>query len=328
MDFPQPPASTAPSERTVRHEDAESAGGRGAPRTRTLRRTPGNVTPQPTADEPHINRALTALRKAVKLDLAFGGAVSGGGHVQLSEMVGTTTGAMRGVTVGLGQGLGGRVVALRRPIAVNDYGSAKGISHQYDHVVAAEGLRAMAAVPVVVNRTVRAVLYGAVRQAVPLGDRTLDAVRDTARVLEQNLAVQDEVTRRLADLSDVTAVPDCAGLASSPRWEAVREAYTELRILAQQVADSDVRDRVGAACEKLAAAGNGARRAPSAPALSSRELDVLACVALGWTNSDVADQLGLRIETVKSYLRSAMRRLGCHSRLDVVVTARGLGLLP
>ncbi|WP_322725776.1 helix-turn-helix transcriptional regulator [Streptomyces phyllanthi] len=283
--------------------------------------------PPSTADIRQVNRALTSLRRAIKLDLAFGGAVSGPGHVQLSEMVGVTTGAMRGVTVGFGQGLGGRAVALRRPIAVNDYGSAKGISHQYNHVVAAEGLRAMAAVPVVVNRSVRAVLYGAVRQAVPLGDRTLDAVRDAARDLEQSLAVQDEVNRRLADLDGETAPLDCADPASSPRWETVREAYAELRILAQQVADSDIRDRVSAACEKLAEAGNHPG-GPPVPALSARELDVLSCVALGWTNSDVADQLGLRIETVKSYLRSAMRRLGCHSRLDVVNTARGLGLLP
>ncbi|WP_262281805.1 response regulator transcription factor [Micromonospora sp. MA102] len=63
-------------------------------------------------------------------------------------------------------------------------------------------------------------------------------------------------------------------------------------------------------------------------ALSPRETDVLACVALGCTNADVAGQLGLRPETVKSYLRSAMRKLGAHTRLEVVVAARRAGLLP
>lgn len=178
------------------------------------------------------------------------------------------------------------------------------------------------------NRTVRAVMYGAVRQSVGLGDRTVDAVMDTARALEQNLAVRDEVGRRLAELDEPAVGDDRPPGAVSPRWEAVREAYADLRVLAQHLTDTDLRDRVASLSDRLADAGAPAARRPSAPALSSRELDVLSCVALGRTNTDVADELGLRAETVKSYLRSAMRRLGCHSRLEAVMTARRLGLLP
>jgi DNA-binding CsgD family transcriptional regulator len=170
-------------------------------------------------------------------------------------------------------------------------------------------------------------MYGAVRQSVGLGDRTVDAVMDTARALEQNLAVRDEVGRRLAEL-DEPPVGDDRPRAVSPQWEAIREAYADLRVLAQRLTDTDLRDRVAALSDRLADAGAPAARRPSTPALSSRELDVLSCVALGRTNTDVADELGLRAETVKSYLRSAMRRLGCHSRLEAVMTARRLGLLP
>ncbi|MBM0228943.1 response regulator transcription factor [Micromonospora sp. ATA51] len=42
----------------------------------------------------------------------------------------------------------------------------------------------------------------------------------------------------------------------------------------------------------------------------------------------MAEQLGLRPETVKSYLRAAMRKLGAHTRLEVVVAARRAALLP
>ncbi|MFI7633954.1 LuxR C-terminal-related transcriptional regulator [Nonomuraea sp. NPDC049400] len=35
--------------------------------------------------------------------------------------------------------------------------------------------------------------------------------------------------------------------------------------------------------------------------MSARELDVLACVALGWTNAQAAEDLGITMETVKSY---------------------------
>jgi DNA-binding CsgD family transcriptional regulator len=48
----------------------------------------------------------------------------------------------------------------------------------------------------------------------------------------------------------------------------------------------------------------------------------------GHSNADAAIELGVGIETVKSYLRSATRKLGSHSRLKAVVVARRLGLLP
>jgi DNA-binding CsgD family transcriptional regulator len=57
-------------------------------------------------------------------------------------------------------------------------------------------------------------------------------------------------------------------------------------------------------------------------------VDVLACVAAGATNGGAAARLGLRPETVKGYLRSAMRKLGAHTRLEAVVAARRAGLLP
>ncbi|KOV61311.1 response regulator [Streptomyces sp. NRRL WC-3618] len=287
------------------------------------------VKPPPTSDDDRqLKRAIDVLRHTTGVDLTFGGVVARGRHAQLTEFVGNSTRALIGLTLGFGMGLGGKAVALHRPIAVNDYANSRRISHHYDLMVAEEGIRAMVAAPVVVNRTVRAVMYGAVRQSVGLGDRTVDAVMDSARALEQNLAVRDEVRRRLAELDGPPAGDDRPPGAASPRWETVREAYAELRVLAQHLTDTDLRDRVAALSDRLADAGAPTARRSSAPVLSARELDVLSCVALGRTNSDVADELGLRTETVKSYLRSAMRRLGCHSRLETVMTARRLGLLP
>ncbi|MGY1495404.1 response regulator transcription factor [Streptomyces sp. QTS52] len=285
--------------------------------------------PPPVSDDDRqLRRAIDSLRHTTGVDLTFGGVVTRGRHAQLTEFAGNSTRALMGLTLGFGMGLGGKAVALHRPIAVNDYANSKRISHHYDLMVAAEGIRAVVAAPVVVNRTVRAVMYGAVRQSVGLGDRTVDAVMDTARALEQNLAVRDEVARRLGRLDGSGVAADRAPAPTSPRWETIREAYAELRVLAQHLTDNDLRDRVAALSDKLADAGTPASRRSADPVLSSRELDVLSCVALGRTNTDVADELGLRAETVKSYLRSAMRRLGCHSRLEAVMTARRLGLLP
>jgi DNA-binding CsgD family transcriptional regulator len=287
------------------------------------------VKPPPTSDDDRqLKRAIDVLRHTTGVDLTFGGVVTRGRHAQLTEFAGNSTRALMGLTLGFGMGLGGKAVALHRPIAVNDYANSRRISHHYDLMVAAEGIRAVVAAPVVVNRTVRAVMYGAVRQSVGLGDRTVDAVMDTARALEQNLAVRDEVARRPGRLGEPGAAADHVPEPASPRWETIREAYAELRVLAQHVTDSDLRDRVAMLSDKLAGAAGPDSRRTSDPVLSSRELDVLSCVALGRTNTDVADELGLGAETVKSYLRSAMRRLGCHSRLETVMTARRLGLLP
>jgi DNA-binding CsgD family transcriptional regulator len=65
-----------------------------------------------------------------------------------------------------------------------------------------------------------------------------------------------------------------------------------------------------------------------APALSSREIDVLAHTGLGLRNGETAELLGLSAETVKSYLRSAMTKLDAHSRQEAVRRSRELGVLP
>jgi DNA-binding CsgD family transcriptional regulator len=70
------------------------------------------------------------------------------------------------------------------------------------------------------------------------------------------------------------------------------------------------------------------RPAPGAPGLTAREIDVLAHAALGSRNREVAAELGLSTETVKSYLRSAMAKLGVHSRQAAAERAREVGAIP
>lgn len=252
------------------------------------------------------------------MPLAFGGAVARGKTLRLTEFAGEHTGSLRNLAVSSGHGLGGKVVALGRAATVTDYEHTAAISHRYDEPVLSEGLRSIVAVPVVVGRTVRAVLYGAIREPLPLGDRVLSAVADTARTLGQDLAVRDETERRLAQLR---ATADEA--ADVARRERVREVHSELRSLAAQTDDWLLRRKLTAICTKLTDPAESDR-----PRLSARELDVLSCVALGHSNAVAARTLGLLPETVKSYLRSAMRKLGAHSRLEALTLARRAGLLP
>ena len=259
------------------------------------------------------------LRRSTGLPVAFGGLVEAGRpRMRISELNGTATEALSRLAVTAGTGLGGKAVALARPCAVTDYSASRQISHEYDAAVAAEGLRSVLAVPVVVRRRVRGVLYGALRTAQPLGDRTLTAAVEAARDVEQALVVREEV-RGLQEAARPQAAPADRGAA----WEQVREAHAALRALAPRIGDPALRAELLAACGLLTegSSRNGVQLAP-------RELDVLACVAAGATNAVTAERLGLRAETVKGYLRSAMRKLGTHTRGEAVVAARRAGLLP
>ncbi|WP_431996933.1 response regulator transcription factor [Streptomyces fungicidicus] len=265
-----------------------------------------------------IRGALARLRCATGLPVAFGGLVEPGRRqVRISELSGTATPALSALAVTSGFGLGGKAAALARPCAVTDYSVSRQISHEYDVPVAAEGLRSVVAVPVVVRRRVRAVLYGALRAAQPLGDRTLGAAVQAARDVEQALVVREEA----AELMAAATGPERAAGAA---WEQVREAHAALRALAPRIADPALRAELLQACALLTA-----ETAPSVTVrLTPREVDVLACVAAGATNGVAGERLGVTAETVKAYLRSAMRKLGVRTRGQAVVAARRTGWLP
>ncbi|WP_431313254.1 response regulator transcription factor [Streptomyces antnestii] len=277
-----------------------------------------------------MRAALVRLRRSTGLPVAFGGLVTAGpltggtGSVRIGELSGAATGVLHGLAIATGNGLGGKALALSRPCAVTDYPVSRHISHEYDAAVAAEGLLSVLAVPVVVRRRVRGVLYGALRTAQPLGDRTLSEAVAAARDVEQALVVRDEARALLAAASPA----DAGGgpPAGSAAWEEVREAHGALRALAPRVVDPALREELLAVCGRLASATAPPRVRDVG--LTPREVDVLACVATGATNAATAERLGLRPETVKGYLRSAMRKLGAHTRLEAAVAARRAGLLP
>ena len=270
------------------------------------------------SDAVEIRDALLRLRRGTGLPVAFGGLMEAGQRMRISELGGTATHALRSLAVTSGTGLGGKTVALSRPCVVTDYSASRQISHEYDAPVAAEGLRSVLAVPVVVRHRVRGVLYGALRTAVPLGGRMLDVAVEAARELERALVVRDEARTLAAEAAAG------AGEGTGPGWEQVREAHTALRALAPRIADPELRAELLGACALLTAESAGSPRVRLAP----REVDVQACVAAGATNAVAAERLGVTPETVKGYLRSAMRKLRAGTRGEAVVAARRAGWLP
>lgn len=265
-----------------------------------------------------LRAALVRLRRGTGLPVAFGGLINDARGLRIGELTGTATTSLQGLAVAPGSGLGGKAHALARACAVTDYSNSRHISHEYDVAVNTEGLRSVLAVPVVVRRQVRGILYGALRTAQPLGERTLDAAVAAARDVEQALVVRDEARALLAE----THTP----VSGRGAWEQVREAHAALRALAPRVVDPVLRAELLDVVGRLAGASTPLPE--RAVRLAPREIDVLACVASGATNTTAAQRLGLRPETVKGYLRSAMRKLGAHTRLEAVVAARRAGILP
>ncbi len=61
--------------------------------------------------------------------------------------------------------------------------------------------------------------------------------------------------------------------------------------------------------------------------LSAREADVLRLVALGYTNSEIAEQLSIGVKTVETYRARGMEKLGLTTRAQLVRDALARGML-
>jgi len=65
--------------------------------------------------------------------------------------------------------------------------------------------------------------------------------------------------------------------------------------------------------------GRVARRpSVSGAAITDRESEVLRLVAIGHSNKDIAEQLGISVKTVEIHKANAMRKLGLAGRVDVI----------
>ncbi|MGH8861771.1 MAG: response regulator [Jatrophihabitantaceae bacterium] len=61
--------------------------------------------------------------------------------------------------------------------------------------------------------------------------------------------------------------------------------------------------------------------------LTRREYEVLRLVAAGQTNPEIAEEIGLTRNTVKTYLQSAMNKLGARNRVEAIAKASEARLL-
>ncbi|WP_434810142.1 LuxR C-terminal-related transcriptional regulator [Microbacterium sp. bgisy189] len=278
------------------------------------------------SDADLLARAVGAMATRTGFPVAFGG-FEHDDTVEVTSVAGARTPYIDGLVVHATRGLGGRALVEHRPRLALDYKSSRHITHDYDRAILGEGISTLFAVPVMVAGRARGVLYAGAWGQTQLGDQAARSALSVASDFAVELRVRDEVQRRLALVSP--AAPAQTVLPGSTQ-ESLRELFAELRGISADVRDAGIRARLQRLERRMA--GLTQEEPPADELLdvrlSPREVDVLACAALGSTNAEIAATLVLREGTVKSYLQSAMSKLDASTRHAAVAKARRAGLLP
>jgi DNA-binding NarL/FixJ family response regulator len=90
---------------------------------------------------------------------------------------------------------------------------------------------------------------------------------------------------------------------------------------------SDIVRAVGMVALGRSVFADDGEESPGGPALSGRERQVLALVAAGATNREIATELNISPYTVKEYASALYRKLEVRNRLEAVRRAEKLGLI-
>lgn len=175
---------------------------------------------------------------------------------------------------------------------------------------------------------------GEPEQALPLLDHALESVRGVGRLGDRvhllalkalALYARGDATDALAVLADALQVAEPEGYV-----RAFVEAGPSMANLLQRLS---VRGKTSTYVEQLLAAlGGEPRREPDPSAglaepLTRRELEVLRLIATGATNTEIARELVLTVNTVKKHTGHIFAKLGVTSRTLAVARARELKLL-
>ena len=72
---------------------------------------------------------------------------------------------------------------------------------------------------------------------------------------------------------------------------------------------------------------HGIEELKSAPKMSQRQLEILNLVAKGFSNKEIADILGVSLETIKDHIKKILVRMGVSSRTEAVSLAVNLQLV-
>jgi signal transduction histidine kinase len=280
-----------------------------------------------------IERIVSDVPGWVGVDTAWVGEPTDPDTIVLGHTVNLTTGQADGLVVPVGLGLGGRVAVTRRPMWVSDYCAAREISHLFHTQAAAEGIRAMVAVPVVHDGRLFGVLYSANREVTRFGDR---AVRELERIAA-HMATAQVVAERARYAAEVAVHEERRRLAIDLHDSVGAMLFTlgaNVRRLGHETdLDPDIRARLACIEEQVAAASAALRG--SLRALHAPPDQVALPVALREHCQAFADRTGVparmialtdlpgladsRVRALADTVREALLNVEKHARATSVV---------
>ena len=160
--------------------------------------------------------------------------------------------------------------------------------------------------------------------------------------LEEKRAKQGELLRALADLNELT--PTVAAMRTSLTVDEASKMLEDLTrkghlkhhagdgVMSYGLAERNRASLTGEAGSSAQPASGEDELLDGVPALpleplSERELEVLALLASGRTNAEIARDLFVALGTVKSHVNNIYRKLGAANRAEAVNNAREMRLL-
>jgi signal transduction histidine kinase len=140
------------------------------------------------------------IRLAVGADSGFVADLDAPGQAVVRWMSGTRTNQLQNLVVPVGQGIGGRVLALGAAVRVSDYVTSPSITHHFDVQVQHEGIGGMLAVPIVGRngRTI-AIAYAAMRAEASFGDLAVGKMHELADQASTALRIADAAQANRTD---------------------------------------------------------------------------------------------------------------------------------
>lgn len=280
--------------------------------------------------------------ESIDASLGFIGLINGPDQLRLTAIHGGTTGVLETLEVERGRGLGGKVLALGDPASVEDYCVADTITHEYDVEIAAEGLRGVMGVPLVVEDSLLGVVYVSERVPTAYSDamveRVITAVEGAKIALsmagrsreltEAALALERE---RTVSVLDASVNDHLAAILESARSIACDPTSSKSLIdLAGSIIETAGRASAlfdHSATQLLSGPSAPTRRSAADFDLTARELQVVRLAARGLSNPEIATELFLARGTVKAYMASALGKLDARNRVEAVMIAARSGLL-
>jgi DNA-binding NarL/FixJ family response regulator len=168
--------------------------------------------------------------------------------------------------------------------------------------------------------------------------RSLPSAEDKEKELLRALAERGELTPITAAIRISLTADEAAAMLEELAGKGYLQLRVEGGVQAYALGEQDRRElpetpsgttwaSAGADSEAWGSGNSGAPQ-PLDEDLSERELEVLALLASGRTNSEIAKDLYIAVGTVKTHMNNIYRKLGTRNRAETLARARELKLLP